>query len=101
MSIYNSGGTNSARRKLVSMLSIVGLLAVGGATGANAFTPNVAAEVGHFVECFGWMITDPNTHAGNCLPGHIPPLDSLTEYETGQQRVVVTPPPRDAEDPAR
>lgn len=92
MSKSPSGGTNSPRRKIF-ILSAVGLLAIGGATGASAFTPNVAGEVGHFVECFGWMITDPSTHEGNCLPGQVPPLDSLIEYEDGDQPVVVTPPP--------
>lgn len=46
-----------------------------GVAGAQALT---AAHVKHYIECFGWMITDPDTHADNCLPGHIPPLESLS-----------------------
>ena len=30
---------------------------------------DVIDEIGHFIECFGWMLTDPATHVANCNPG--------------------------------
>lgn len=30
---------------------------------------DVLDEIGHFIECFGWMLTDPATHVANCNPG--------------------------------
>lgn len=66
----------TAKALLVSA-GTAAIVTVFGVAGAQAFTPNVQDNVEHFIECFGWMLTDPDTHAQNCLPGHIPPLETL------------------------
>ena len=88
MPILSSKRAIIARTKLFAVVATAGVLALGGTTAARALTPNVVAEVGHFVECFGWMITAPDTHADNCLPGHIPPLESLVDSGPGEDRLV-------------
>ena len=62
-------------RMLLAGAASAAVLTISGVVAAQAFTP---VHIKHFVECFGWMITDPDTHADNCLPGQILPLESLS-----------------------
>ena len=41
---------------------------VGTTAATRAFDPQ------HIIECFGWMLTDPEMHAANCLPSNVPPV---------------------------
>lgn len=61
----------------------VGLFLLGSTAAAQAFTPDVADQVEHFVTCFGLMITDPATHATECGPGHFLPHDPVSGSGTG------------------
>lgn len=57
---------------------VAGLLLLAGTVATQAFTPNVVKTVDHFVECFGWMITDPTMHEAECGPGYYPPHDPIS-----------------------
>jgi len=56
---------------------------LGGTVATQAFTPNVAEEVDHFVECFGWMIVDPAMHESECSPGRVPIYDPASIAGSG------------------
>ncbi|MDP1731337.1 MAG: hypothetical protein Q8L54_09210 [Devosia sp.] len=43
---------------------------------AFAVTENVQRETAHFIECLGWLISDPDRHAEECLPSNVPPVNS-------------------------
>lgn len=75
----NESVQSRPKRRARILLAGVGTAAavtIFGVAGAQALT---AAQVQHFVECFGWMITDPDKHADNCLPGHVPAQGTLSE----------------------
>ena len=63
---------------------------VAGGTMSVRASPDVMEQVHHYIECFGWMITDPETHVANCAPGHIPPYDPITNDPSGGGRVTTT-----------
>ena len=51
---------------------------------------DVIDEIGHFIDCFGWMLTDPATHVANCNPGAPEVrLESLATSLEGPTFVVV------------
>ena len=56
---------------------------VAGGTMSVRASPDVMEQINHYIECFGWMITDPETHVANCAPGHIPPYDPVSRAGSG------------------
>lgn len=60
-----------ARRGII--VGLVGGALVAAPASAFFWDQNVVGQVGHFVDCFGLMITDPATHATECSPGMAPP----------------------------
>ncbi len=71
-------------KKTIIATMTAGMLAtaavVGGTTATRAFDQ-------HFIECFGWMITDPDTHAANCLPSRVVPSEpgSTSKKSSGNE----------------
>lgn len=58
---------------------------------SHAFTPNVAREWTHFVQCLDLLITDGPAHKAQCSPSRVPPnFKSLLEPTIGA--VVPVPP---------
>jgi hypothetical protein len=64
-----TGRTKQAVRLLVAAIFAAGLVA-GGTVAARAFD---IAQIGHFVTCFGLMLTAPDEHSSQCLPSNVPP----------------------------
>ena len=56
---------------IAAVLGIAAIATIGAATSQEG-------NWDHFVTCFGDMITDPQTHAANCLPGGGPGINSLS-----------------------
>ena len=71
-----------------SILTLAGLLA---GSSAQAATPSVTSQFQHFIDCAGWLFSDPAKHAQDCAPGHTVFVSS----STGSGAV---PPPSDPED---
>ena len=89
----NSSKTNGSKSRRLFGLAAVPVAAVlflGGTVATQAFTPNVAAQVDHFVECFGWMIVDPAMHESECSPGIFLPHDPVSTIGGGGGGYVVT-----------
>ncbi|CAN7672568.1 hypothetical protein LJR016_005372 [Devosia sp. LjRoot16] len=64
-----SAKPKSRRPLALAAIPVAGLLFLGSTVTSQAFfTPDVVAQIDHFVECFGWMITDPELHQANCSP---------------------------------
>lgn len=67
-------------RKTIVATMTAGMLAiaavVGGTTATRAFDQ-------HFIDCLGWLLTDPDTHAANCLPSRVVPSESGSTSKTG------------------
>jgi hypothetical protein len=38
----------------------------------------------HFIECLGWMLTDPELHAANCGPSRVPGLGIQSMITDGE-----------------
>lgn len=72
------------------VVPVAGLLLLAGTVASQAFTPNVARTVDHFVECFGWMITDPAVHEAECGPGTFPPYESISSSTDSAQPTTIT-----------
>jgi hypothetical protein len=53
-----------------AQIGAVALLTLGGASSSQA-QQDVAGDWEHFVDCFGWMITDPPTQYDNCTPNNV------------------------------
>jgi hypothetical protein len=72
-------------RRLFGLVAfpVAALLFLGGTVATQAFTPDVADQVDHFVECFGWMIVDPAMHEAECGPGIVWPHDPVSEIGGG------------------
>lgn len=80
---------------MLAVIPVSGLLVLGStATSQAFFTPDVIEQIDHFVECFGWMITDPELHQANCSPANVVwPRDSGGGSGDGAAPpVIVTPP---------
>lgn len=79
----------SSRRLALAAIPVAGLLFFGSTASSQAFTPEVAKQIDHFVECFGWMITAPAMHSANCSPpNHVWPRDPDTgSGDGGKSRV--------------
>lgn len=66
-----------------SQIGAVALLSLGG-IGASQAQQDVAGDWEHFVDCFGWMISDPPTQYDNCTPNNVAvEFRSLTMPVTG------------------
>ncbi len=59
--------THSAFRRGGAALTAA--IALSAAASQPVQANNVIDEIGHFIECFGWMLTDPAAHVDNCNPG--------------------------------
>lgn len=61
------------QRKKTSRMQLGAAIAVTAAATTLAVQPaqanNVIDDIGHFLECFGWMLTDPATQVANCGVG--------------------------------
>ena len=82
---HSSKSNESKSRRLFGLVAIpiAALLFLGGTVATQAFTPDVAEQVDHFVECFGWMIVDPAMHEAECSPGIFWPHDPVSEIGNG------------------
>ena len=58
-----------SRKKRIAIAA--GVLLAAGAAGSYASANDLGSGAIHFVECFGLMIVDPDTHANNCLPNTV------------------------------
>lgn len=58
--------THSALTRGAALTAAITLSA---AVSPPAQANDVVDEIGHFIACFGWMLTDPAAHAANCNPG--------------------------------
>lgn len=72
------------QRKRISGLKRIGAIAVTAAMALSMAQPvqanNVLDEIGHFLECFGWMLTDPARQVQEC--GAKSPAPSLSSLST-------------------
>lgn len=66
--------------KSLRAILVAGALAGAVVTGSTATT---TAFDQHFLDCFGWMIVDPDTHSANCLPSRVAPSAPGTTSKTG------------------
>jgi len=62
------------RRRTQSALTrggaaLTAAIAISAAASQPVQANDVVDEIGHFIACFGWMLTDPATHVANCNPG--------------------------------
>ncbi|HEY0919172.1 hypothetical protein, partial [Devosia sp.] len=77
---------------LLMTTTVLGLGAPVQSTQAADLTINQIAQrhsqVQHFVECLRWMISDPEMHAANCLPGQELPLASLSSLGEGSVHAI-------------
>lgn len=44
----------------------------------------------HFIDCVGWMIVDPDSHAANCLPGRAVAPDGSISPTSGGSSITTT-----------
>jgi len=51
-----------------SILTLTGLMAASPVQAATTTSATDALQ--HFIECAGWLISDPAKHAQYCSPGH-------------------------------
>lgn len=51
-----------------------------------------AVQSKHIAECVVWLITDPITHALNCLPSRVPPQNGTISPLTGGPVITEAPP---------
>lgn len=74
-----SSARQRSRLRLAAVaVPVAGLVLLGSTVTSQAFfTPDVVKQIDHFVECFGWMITDPEIHQAKCGPAHPVPNESL------------------------
>lgn len=89
----NSAKTSRSKTRLpIGLIAfpVAGLLLLAGTVATQAFTPNVVKTVDHFVECFGWMITDPTMHEAECSPGFFPPYESVASSTDSAQPTTIT-----------
>ena len=87
---YSPNGKRKRTRRLLLGAATAAIVTVAGVAGAQALT---AIQAQHFIECFGWMLSDPDTHAANCLPGHVPPLGTLSTGGDDPAHELPPPPP--------
>lgn len=82
----------SRRRFALAAIPVAGLLFLGStATSQAFFTPDVIEQIDHFVECFGWMITDPEMHNAECSPPNVVwPHDPASGSGNGPAVIVTT-----------
>lgn len=83
----------SRLRLTVVAIPTAGLLFLGSTVTSQAFfTPEVIEQIDHFVECFGWMVTDPEMHNAKCSPpNYVWPAESLSGSDDGDgPDVIVT-----------
>jgi hypothetical protein len=59
--------TSRRKRRLAASLGTAAVLAVQGIPSAQAQS---------FIDCLGWLVFDPDTHALNCLPSRVAVLNS-------------------------
>lgn len=52
-----------------SILTMTSLMAASPIQAASS--PSIIDSIQHFVDCAGWLITDPARHAQECSPGHV------------------------------
>ena len=79
----------SVTARLAGAASILTLTSFMAASPTHAATATSAADaLQHFIDCAGWMISDPAKHAAECSPGH----DVFTSGSTG-----FAPDPEDSE----
>jgi hypothetical protein len=87
-------------RSLISASTIIALVC---GTAASALTAAPATSqdarvlpfVQHYLECAGWLVTDPTTHSANCLPSRVGiqfHTLALPGTDGGQARIVTTTP---------
>lgn len=89
----NSSKPTRFRKSLIASavaIPVAGMIFFGGTATVSAFTPDVAAQAKHYWECFGWMITDPDTHAANCLPGNYVDPPPVTKSGSGIRPPIYT-----------
>jgi hypothetical protein len=74
----------------IRKLPVIGFVSAGALAAAlvvgSAVTTTATAQSGfdHFIACAGWLFTDPDAHAANCLPGRIVgPTESPSTSVTG------------------
>ena len=92
------------RRRTHSALTRGAALTAAMALSAAASPPvqanDVIDEIGHFIECFGWMLTDPATHVANCNPGKPEfSLESMATPLEGPTFVAAPPSEPEEEEP--
>lgn len=73
---------NRVQRGVIAA-ALAGALLVGGGITTAALSQDIRGDVHHYWECFGWMITDPATHAANCLPGRASGAMDPASYSGG------------------
>ena len=84
--------TSKLPRKIAIGLGILAVIAAAAATPAGA--NSIPDQVNTFVQCFGWMLTDPVAHGGNCSPSRVladPKNGSGSGFTNGP--IVLPPPP--------
>lgn len=94
-----SAKPKSRRRPALAAIPVAGLLFLGSTVSSQAFTPDVIEQIDHFVDCFGWMITDPEMHNAKCSPAnYIWPHDPVSGSGDGAKPVIVPPGNEDGDD---
>lgn len=72
--------------QLAARAGAVTLLAAGLTVASSSSSQAVfnAVQAQHFIDCAGWLLSDPEMHAANCSPSRVAlSLRSLTEPVTG------------------
>jgi hypothetical protein len=85
--------------RLATQTGAVAILAAGFtmSSATSSYAIFNAEQTQHIIECARWLLTDPETHAENCLPSRVAvPFRSLSEpvtsYIAPPPVVIVTPP---------
>ena len=73
--------------KSIRSILIAGALAGAVVTGSTVTT---TAFDQHFLDCFGWMITDPDTHSANCLPSRVVTNEPPSTSRSGSPEMTYT-----------
>src|SRR5690348_4997665 len=73
----------SSTFRLAGAASILTLASLMAASSVQAAPAQSAADaLQHFIDCAGWLISDPAQHAANCDPGHDVFVSGSTGFAT-------------------
>lgn len=73
----------TSSKAIVTGVAALAFLAAGTAASNAQLSIGNLAYVKHIAECMGWLITDPDKHAAECLPSNVPPQNGPLSTNVG------------------